>query len=63
MIMAIGEWNLDPFCATSTDTASVSVLLGPGDESDVLGLRGNDHAAENGIPGWDDAWIDLGGEA
>jgi hypothetical protein len=54
--MAAGNWVLDPLSATLPFAAAAG-------DSDADGLRLSDGAGEDEVTFWDDAWIDLGGEA
>jgi hypothetical protein len=54
--MAHGEWDLEP---RSTILSSAATA----DECEVGQLRSNKCDGEDDFGRWDDAWIDLGGEA
>ena len=60
--MAQREWNLY-ISRTMSPTDSYSAALGAAVASDSTESQDNDHSSDPCASCWDDAWIDLGGEA
>ena len=60
--MAVTEWDLDPeVVKSSAEETPVSASTCAPDDGG--GSYICTEADDDGVPGWDDAWIDLGGEA
>ena len=45
------------------DTSAIGALISPGTCGDASLAQAINYTTAESIPGWDDEWIDLGGEA
>jgi hypothetical protein len=64
MAMAQQEWNLYSSRTTSPiESYSAAAVLDAALASDSKESQADDHSGDSFVSRWDDAWIDLGGEA